>query len=67
MSAGYDIPKVFKKIVYDKGPDGFKLKEDAPISAIKPKEILVKVHAAAINPIDYKLPKLLPLSGKGVG
>ncbi len=48
-------------------PAGFALKCDAPISAIKPKEILVKVHAAAINPVDYKLPKLLPLAGKGVG
>ena len=47
---------------------GFKLQEDSPVPTAKPKEILVKVHAAAINPVDYKLPHILPfMTGKGVG
>ena len=47
---------------------GLKLQEESPIPDIRPKEILVKVHAAAINPVDYKLPKILPfMNGKGVG
>src|SRR5438067_3331704 len=30
---------------------------DIPRSAVKPDEILVQVHAAGLNPIDYMIPK----------
>ena len=46
---------------------GLKLVGDSPIPTVKAKEILVKVHAAAINPVDYKLPKILSMTGKGIG
>jgi NADPH:quinone reductase-like Zn-dependent oxidoreductase len=38
------------------GDDGLEL-ADVPKPAIKPDEILVKVHAAGVNPIDYMIPK----------
>ena len=30
---------------------------DVPRPALKPDEILVQVHAAGLNPIDYTIPK----------
>jgi len=36
-----------------------------PNVAIAPNDVLIKVKSAAINPVDYKLPKLI--GGKIVG
>jgi len=34
--------------------------EDIPLPQLKKDEVLVRVHAAALNPVDHKLMKLLP-------
>jgi len=36
------------------GPDAFELR-DVPVQAVGPRQVLVRVHATAINPLDYQI------------
>ncbi|MET0285666.1 MAG: zinc-dependent alcohol dehydrogenase family protein [Polyangiales bacterium] len=47
------------------GPDAFELR-DVPVPAVGPRQVRVRVHATAINPLDYQIrrgdyPTLVPL------
>ena len=35
-------------------------KEDVPVRALKADEVLIKVHAAALNPVDWKIASIMP-------
>jgi len=59
-----------RAVVYDrKGVHGMAMAE-RPLPSALPTQVLVRVHAASLNPIDFKLPKLPVvgslLQGKGV-
>ena len=66
------VPKTMKAVLYDSsGPHSMRLAPAAPVPSPGPAQLLVRVSAASINPVDYKLPKLpivgWLLKGKGVG
>ena len=44
------------------GPDELKY-EDAPVPAINPDDVLVRIHASGVNPIDWKIRQGAPRSG----
>ena len=54
-------------VLYDpkQKPHGLRLATDAPKPACPPNGLLVRVHAAAINPVDYKMPKIPFVKTKG--
>ena len=66
------LPATMRAVVYDgSGPHHMKLKADAPVPKPGATQVLVRVAAAAINPIDYKLGSMPVvgwlLRGRGVG
>lgn len=53
-----------RAVLYDAvAPHHMKFEPAAPIPTPGPKQLLVRVHAAGINPVDYKLPTL-PIIGR---
>eukprot|EP00931_Biecheleriopsis_adriatica_P108137 TRINITY_DN82474_c0_g1_i1.p1 TRINITY_DN82474_c0_g1~~TRINITY_DN82474_c0_g1_i1.p1 ORF type:complete len:428 (+),score=74.60 TRINITY_DN82474_c0_g1_i1:10-1293(+) len=51
-------------VVYSPQADGgMEFRENVPVPTISPEQILVKVRAAAINPVDYKKP-MIPFASK---
>jgi alcohol dehydrogenase len=56
IRAGADVWALMKALVIHRygGPDVMKL-EDRPAPVVGPKDVLVDVKAASLNPIDYKL------------
>ncbi len=45
-----------RAVVYDlSSPSGFKLDDTYPLPKYSPNQVVIKVMAAAINPVDYKL------------
>ncbi|KAF8504133.1 hypothetical protein BU17DRAFT_58327 [Hysterangium stoloniferum] len=64
MSSSHEIPTTQRAWVVTKrgSPnEAVILREDFPVdSKLKKGEVLVKVHAAALNPVGWKLMKLLP-------
>jgi NADPH:quinone reductase-like Zn-dependent oxidoreductase len=66
------LPSAMRAVVYDSAPPHhMRLKADAPVPKASASQVLVRVAAAAINPIDYKLGTMpvvgWMLRGKGVG
>jgi alcohol dehydrogenase len=41
--------------IYEYGPSDVFRVEDLPRPVLKPRDVLVEVHAASVNPIDYKI------------
>jgi alkaline phosphatase D len=68
-----EVPKTMKALVYDSGAEkhGVKLADAVPVPVPGATQVLVRVHAAALNPVDYKLPTFpvmgWVLGGKAVG
>lgn len=61
------IPE-FQKVLIQP-PTGFPptLSPNAPLPALRPGQILVRVHAVALNPTDYKMPTSFPSPGAACG
>src|SRR5579862_2498600 len=54
--AGDRIPDTMKAIrIHGHGDSSMLLYEEAPVPAILPDEVLVKVHSAGVNPVDWKI------------
>jgi NADPH:quinone reductase-like Zn-dependent oxidoreductase len=72
MAAPPSLPAAMRAVVYSgTGKHHMTMRDAVPVPAPGPKQVLVRVHAAGINPVDYKLPTLpivgWLLRGKGVG
>lgn len=65
------LPQTQRAMVYGTGKHHMSMREGVPVPAPTAKQLLVRVHAASVNPVDYKLPTLplmgWILKGKGVG
>ncbi|KAJ3530617.1 hypothetical protein NMY22_g8500 [Coprinellus aureogranulatus] len=56
-----DVQKAWVSVRKGKPKDSLEFKTDWPVKKpLAPGEVLIKVHAAALNPVGYKLMKLLP-------
>lgn len=69
MIAIPSLPDVITSSVYarDKGANGIQVSQ-RPMFGTGNKMLIIKVLAAGINPVDYKLPSINPfMQGKGVG
>ncbi|HLY68123.1 MAG TPA: NADP-dependent oxidoreductase [Puia sp.] len=52
----HTIPLTMKAIrMHGHGDSGVLLYEDAPVPSILPDEVLVKIHSAGVNPVDWKI------------
>jgi NADPH2:quinone reductase len=51
-----DMADLMKAVVLARfgGPDAFELRE-VPVPQVKPRQVLVRVHATAVNPLDYQI------------
>ena len=41
--------------IHNNGDSGVLIYEDAPVPSILPDEVLIKVHSAGVNPVDWKI------------
>jgi NADPH:quinone reductase-like Zn-dependent oxidoreductase len=54
--AASKIPAIMKAIrIHGHGDSSVLLYEDAPVPSILPDEVLIKVHSAGVNPVDWKI------------
>eukprot|EP01129_Flabellula_baltica_P007846 TRINITY_DN3070_c0_g2_i1.p1 TRINITY_DN3070_c0_g2~~TRINITY_DN3070_c0_g2_i1.p1 ORF type:complete len:359 (+),score=84.60 TRINITY_DN3070_c0_g2_i1:143-1219(+) len=56
------VPDIMRGVVYSKyyeksSSEAMEIRDDLPTPAIKEDEVLVKVHAVSINPVDWKMAK----------
>ena len=50
------IPAIMKAIrIHGHGDSSVLLYEDAPVPSILPDQVLIKVHSAGVNPVDWKI------------
>jgi NADPH:quinone reductase-like Zn-dependent oxidoreductase len=71
MAAPPSLPSAMRAVVYSGTGKHYMSMRDVPVPPPGPKQVLVRVHSAGINPVDYKLPTFPVISwllrGKGVG
>ncbi|PNY23298.1 Zinc-binding dehydrogenase family [Tolypocladium capitatum] len=63
----FTVPTTMRAIVQGSDPPGKQILSTIAVPEPRPDEVLVRVHAVAINPCDWKMPSRFPTPGASSG